>query len=104
MGTSLRLTSGLLAMVAALCACGPTLHGQYGNEQDGADFDFKSGSRVEITVLGSTRVGSYKLEDGKVYITAANDTQAFRFDKNGCIDGGFVFGTLCKRQEEAGWG
>lgn len=83
-------------VAAMLSACGPGLSGTYGTEKDGATFTFKSGSRVEITVLGSTRVGTYKLEEGKVYITSANDTQAFRFDAKGCIDGGFLFGTLCK--------
>ncbi len=84
-------------MTVVLSACGSGLSGKFGSEKDDVDFNFKSGGKVEITVLGSTRVGTYKLEDGKVYITAANDTQAFKFDHAGCIDGGFLFGTLCKK-------
>jgi hypothetical protein len=94
---SIRLAVGCAVLAATLTACGSGLSGRYGTEKDGADFNFKSGNRVEITVLGSTRVGTYKLEDGKVYITAANDTQAFKFNAQGCIDGGFMFGTLCKQ-------
>jgi len=97
MNANHRLISCVLSVATLTSACGAGLSGKYGNERDGADFTFGSGNRVEITVLGSTRVGTYKLERGKVYITAANDTQAFRIDEHGCIDGGFLFGTLCKQ-------
>jgi hypothetical protein len=91
------LIAGAYAMMLTLSACGASLSGRYGTEKDGTDFYFKSGNRVEITVLGSTRVGTYKLEDGKVYVTAANETQAFKFNAKGCIEGGFLFGTLCRK-------
>jgi hypothetical protein len=58
----------MLGMTVVLSACGSGLSGKFGSEKD-----------------------------GKVYITAANDTQAFKFDHAGCIDGGFLFGTLCKK-------
>ncbi len=93
-----RLLTGWTCGVGIIVSgCGSGLSGKYGTEKDGAAFDFKSGNKVEITVLGSTRVGTYKLEEGKLYITAANDTQAFKFNDHGCIDGGFIFGTLCKQ-------
>lgn len=93
----MRLIGSAWIMAAMLGACGSRLSGQYGSEQDGASFSFKSGNSVEITALGSTRVGTYELKDGKVYITAANDTQAFAFNDKGCIEGGFLFGTLCRK-------
>lgn len=86
-----------LSAAAVLGGCGSGLSGKFGSEKDGADFDFKSGGKVEITVLGSTRVGTYTLEDGKVYISAGNETHAFKFDDAGCIDGGFLFGKLCRK-------
>jgi hypothetical protein len=97
MSALMRLLGCVCAASSLAAGCARPMSGHYGNEKDGAEFEFKSQNRVEVTVLGSTRVGTYRIEDGKVYVTTGNDTQAFRFDANGCIDGGFAFGTLCRQ-------
>ena len=60
-------------------------------------FAFRPDGHVELTALGQTRVGTYKVADGKVYITTGTETRAFRLLPDGCIEGGFAFGRLCKR-------
>lgn len=90
---SLLVGAGLLAML--LSGCGGGLSGRYENHGGSASFTFK-GNSVEIEALGQIQVGEYKLEDGKVYISNAGQTAAMRIDGKGCIDGGFMFGTLCK--------
>jgi hypothetical protein len=86
-----------LLLAGSLAACGQSLNGKFISETSGTAFDFRSDHRVEITVLGNTRVGSYELKDGELYISSHNEVRAFKFDAHGCIDGGFLFGGLCKQ-------
>jgi len=91
-----------LLLIAALAGCGGGgLSGEYGsvNEINGrwdTLYTFK-GDRVEIDLLGNIQVGSFKVEDGKVYLTFAGQTQAMHIDDGGCIDGGPLFGRACKK-------
>jgi hypothetical protein len=86
-----------LLLAGPLAACGSTLEGNFTSEKSGTTFEFRSDHRVEITVLGNTRVGSYELRDGELYISTSNEVRAFKFDGHGCIDGGFLFDRLCKQ-------
>jgi hypothetical protein len=81
-----------------LAACGHSLSGEYSSER-GAFFDklvFRSGKEVEITFMGSTGVGSYKIDGKRVLITVNGSTQVFEAD-GACIDGGATAGRYCKR-------
>lgn len=98
----MKKTALHLLLIATLAACGSGgLSGEYGsvNEINGrwdTLYTFK-GSQVEIDLLGNVQVGSFKVEDGKVYITFAGQTQAMRIDDSGCIDGGLLLGRACKK-------
>ena len=45
----------------------------------------------------TTVVGTYELNDGKVYITMNGGTQAYLIGKDHCIDGGMLYGRMCKK-------
>lgn len=98
----MKRTALHLLLIATLAACGSGgLSGEYGsvNEISGrwdTLYTFK-GSQVEIDLLGNIQVGSFKVEDGKVYVTFAGQTQAMRIDDSGCIDGGLLLGRACKK-------
>lgn len=89
-----------LLLALTLSACGGGLSGEYGEAIGGeweTTFLFND-DQVEAHFMGQTAVGSYDVKDGKVYITMDGDTTVFPIDNNGCIEGGFVFGTVCKRR------
>lgn len=96
------IVTTLLLSCLLLAGCrGGGLSGEYGqrNEISGdwnTVYTFK-GDRVEIDLLGNIQVGSFTVEDRKVYITFAGQTQAMRIDDAGCIDGGLLFGRACKK-------
>lgn len=89
-----KRTAILVIGTAVLSACSGGLDGQYGKE--GAGFLFK-GHRVEMQVFGTTQVGTYSVEDGKVYLTIGGQTQALKLDGRNCIDGGPLYGRLCRQ-------
>lgn len=89
------------SLLALLSACGG-LSGEYGSTDMRGEWEpvmtFRGGD-VEIDFMGSLMVGKYEVKDGKVYISndKTGQTQAFRMDDKGCIDGGMVFGALCRK-------
>lgn len=88
-----------LLLALTLSACGGGLSGEYGERIGGeweTTFVFK-GKQVEAHFMGQTAAGSYDVKDGKVYIEMDGDTQVFQIDDKGCIEGGLLFGTVCKR-------
>lgn len=98
-----RLAKGIAAVMALACAgCHHgDLSGEYGQRNAISGdwttvYTFKD-DRVEIDLLGNIQVGRYTVEDRKVYITFAGQTQAMRIDAAGCIDGGLLFGRACKK-------
>jgi hypothetical protein len=95
-------TAAVCLLVLLLAACGGGLSGEYGHFVGGTwvpIMTFKGGGEVELEMMGNVMVGRYEVKDGKVYITGGKggQTQAFRIDDKGCIDGGMLFGTLCKK-------
>ncbi|WP_340124614.1 hypothetical protein [Methylobacter svalbardensis] len=60
--------------------------------------NFTSDTKVELTVKFSdaTAEADYLIEDDKVKISSAGQTQVFTIDKNGCLDGGQMIGKFCK--------
>jgi hypothetical protein len=96
-------TVAAAALLALLAGCGQGLSGEYGTTNSRGEFEpvmtFKSGGEVETELMGNIMVGKYEVKDGKVYISPVEGgpVQALRIDDKGCIDGGMVFGTLCKK-------
>lgn len=94
-------TIAVAVLLGALSACDGGLSGEYGSVNDFTGkwhtrYTFK-GDQVEIDLMGNIQVGSYKVEDGKVYITLGGQTQALRINDQGCIDGGMLLGVACKK-------
>lgn len=94
-----RTTAAALCGLAvlALSACGSKVSGRYETSGGGAEMNFKSGGKVEITMMGMTQEADYTVEDGKVKITTGRQTQILPIDDKGCLKGGFLLGTLCKK-------
>lgn len=66
---------------------------------DNAFFDqliFKSNHKVELVFMGATTEADYSLEDNKVKISTANETQVLTITKTNCLDGGGFIGQYCK--------
>ena len=56
----------------------------------------KSGNNLEIVFIGTTIEADYRLEDDKVMINSAVETQILNITEKGCLDGGGFIGTYCK--------
>ncbi len=104
MPTTTRITRTRLAtmiMAAAfLTACGSSVAGTYSSKGGGIiafeKLALKSGKKVEITAMGTTRAGVYEVEGKNVKITVSGDTVVFIIDDKGCLDGGRQLGKYCK--------
>ena len=94
-----RLAATALCGLAALtlAGCGSKVSGHYTTSGGGAEMNFKSGGKVEITMMGMTQEADYAVEDDKVKITTGRQTQILPIDDKGCLKGGFLLGTLCKK-------
>jgi hypothetical protein len=98
-----RLIVVALACVA-LVACGKSLSGTYVAKQGSGlgaglvmeKMNFIDGSNVELTMMAQTVRAPYKIDGESLLITVQGQTQVFKIDKDGCLDGGDVFGKLCK--------
>ncbi len=95
---------GLLIAVAAV-ACGGGLEGVYQPEPGKSglaggglveQIEFRSGDKVEITLMGITKEGTYEVDGDRVRIAVSGDIQIFRVDDDGCIDGGAI-GRYCPK-------
>lgn len=90
--------SAIVLLAVTLSACGRKVSGVYLPE-DGGMFEkinFVSGSKVQITFMGSTTEGTYKIEDGQVKITVNGQTQVFERPDAKTIDGGGILGRYAK--------
>ncbi|MEO7009005.1 MAG: hypothetical protein ABI156_07665 [Caldimonas sp.] len=90
-------TAAAIVLAALLAACGSSISGTYGAQKDGAQFVFKSGGKVELNILGMIQEASYVVEDKKVKIATAQGVQVMNIDAQGCLDGGFMLGKLCRQ-------
>jgi len=80
-----------------LAACGHGVSGEYTGERH-SFFDklvFRSGGEADISFMGSTGAGSYKIDGKRVLVTVNGRTQVFEIDGN-CVDGGSDIGRYCK--------
>lgn len=98
----MKKIAALVMITSLLSACGSGVSGEYGsvNEINGkwdTLYTFK-GDTVEMDMMGVQQVGTYKVEDGKVYITMGGQTHAMKIDDEGCIDGGPLLGKVCKKK------
>lgn len=93
-----RAAPALLAVsLTLLVGCSDGLSGTYGKKGE-VNFEFHSGGKVDLDVIGPVQEASYVVEDGKVKISNARiGTMVMKFDADGCLDGGAMMGKLCKQ-------
>ena len=94
----MRCGGVVLAASITLVGCGGGLDGVY-RPEGGAGFfeqiEFRSGGKVEITFMGTTKEGDFEVDGDRVRITVSGDTQILRLDGDGCVDGGGIIGRYC---------
>jgi hypothetical protein len=98
-----RLIVAALACIA-LVACGKSLSGTYvAKEASGLGsglvmqkMNFINSDTVELTMMEQTIRAPYKIDGETVLITVQGVQQVFRIGSDGCLDGGTLFGKLCK--------
>lgn len=84
-GISSRTLLALLAIAAALTACGNGLSGTYGKKGD-VSFEFHSNGKVELDVIGPVQEATYTVEGDKVKISNPGiGTMVLRIDEKGCL-------------------
>jgi hypothetical protein len=95
----LRRLSLLTVLSLPLLACGPAVQGEYSGEGTGflEKINFKDDNVVELTFMGMTREGTYEIDDDKVKINNGGDISILRIDDKGCLVGGGILGTYCKK-------
>lgn len=80
----------LLCLAVLTAGCEPSVTGSYKPASRDAVFEslvFKSGGKVELTILGATLEGNYEVEDGKVKLTGSEGSRLLQIDGD-CLDGG----------------
>lgn len=55
----------------------------------------KSGGKAELVFMGSPSEVDYTVEDGKLKLMAAGQTQLLTITEDGCLDGGGFMGKYC---------
>jgi hypothetical protein len=89
-----------IAALLLLPGCSGGLDGEYTDDSGMVTYAFKSGSKVEMTVMGITQEMDYKLEDGKVKLGApGGPLQVISIDKDGCLEVGGLGGKVCKKKK-----
>ena len=98
-----RTLALLIGLGVALPSFAARLQGDY--EQVGTSLfeklSFRSGSKVHVTFMGMTKVGTFEVDGKEVLITIGNETNVFTLDDKGCVVGGGPLGTYCKAGGEA---
>jgi hypothetical protein len=98
-----RVISVALACMV-LVACGKSLSGTYvakGGSGMGSglvmqQMNFISSDTVELKMMEQTFRAAYKIDGDSLLITVNGQQQVFKIGSDGCLDGGALFGKLCK--------
>ncbi len=103
MNTSVFRRTSLIVSIAVEClavaGCGSSVDGVYSSNGNGffEQLEFKSDDKVEVTFMGMIKEGTYEVEKKKVKVSVAGDNQIFTIDDKGCLVGGGMLGTYCKK-------
>ena len=80
------------AILTILAGCGSKVEGTYKGPM--GQIVLKSGGKAELTMMGQTGQGTYKVDGKSVAVTFDGQTNTFTLEKN-CLTGGFG-GNFCK--------
>lgn len=92
-----------MALSLLLSACGGGLSGTYSGKDTGFldEMTFRSKNEVDLTFMGMTKVGQWKMDGDRVTITIGGETHVLTRDDTGCLDGGGLIGRYCQGKGEA---
>ena len=68
----------VIAVGAALAACGETFSGTYVDDGNVTAYEFHGDGRATISVLGTTVAADYTIDEDKVLVTSAQGTVVLR--------------------------
>lgn len=77
----------LIAACLILTACGQKLDGTYTDEMGITEYNFKSGDKVYVKVMGTETELDYSIEDDKVKITGPQGNMVFTLNEDGSLQG-----------------
>ena len=77
----------LACLLALLAACGPRLEGTYADPTGIAKYDFQSGGKVYVSLLGVTKEQKYEIDGKHVKILMSSGTQIFELLDDGSLQG-----------------
>lgn len=90
----------LAALSLQLAACGSGLSGEY-VPQEASMFmqsvKFEDGHAYITSIAGQTSRVDYEVDGERVMLKLGATSQMFTLDKNGCLEGGQMIGTFCKK-------
>ncbi|MGE0624131.1 MAG: hypothetical protein AB7I04_05260 [Pseudomonadales bacterium] len=90
-------------VVFGLTACGSSIEGVYTGEETFLDqIEIRDDERVELMFMGAIREGIYNVEGDRLRITAGGETNVFRINDSGCLEGGALLGTYCRSGSSSG--
>jgi hypothetical protein len=94
----------VVALALLVSACGGGLSGTYSGKDTGFldEMTFRSGGEVDLTFMGMTKVGQWKLDGDRVTITIGGETNVLTRGDDGCLDGGGLIGRYCRGASTAG--
>jgi hypothetical protein len=77
----------LISMLALLGACGAKLEGSYADPTGMAKYDFRSGGKVYVSLLGITTEHKYEIDGKHVKILLSAGTQILDIEDDGSLLG-----------------
>jgi hypothetical protein len=76
-----------ILLFALLAACGAKLEGTYADPTGIAKYDFQSGGKVYVSLLGVTSEQKYEIDGKHVKILLAAGTQILTLQDDGSLEG-----------------
>ena len=98
--SALTRFAALILAAALLAGCGSKMSGIYKATDENSAYtqlNFTSATKVELINPINVIEATYVVEDGKVKITSAGQTQVFTLGKDGSLDGGLLMGKYSKQ-------
>lgn len=87
----------IIPVVFGMAACGSSIEGVYTGEDTFLDqIEVRDDQRVELSFMGAIKEGTYEVEGDRLRISAGGETNVFKINDSGCLEGGALLGTYCK--------
>jgi len=77
----------LIAACLFLTACGQKIDGTYSDEMGITEYNFKSGDKVYVSMMGNETELDYAIDDDKVKISGPQGNMIFTLNEDGSLQG-----------------